>query len=65
LGRRREACSGMVVGAWAGVSRGEGSGWREEDAPVLERREWGLAKAMMGGKMVVKEDGRRNTYVPG
>jgi hypothetical protein len=57
LSRRWEACSGVVVGAWAGVSRGEGSGRREEDAPVLARRENGVSKGitvMMGGKIGIK-----------
>ena len=35
MGKRGKACSCMVIGAWAGVSWGKGSGWREEDAPVL------------------------------
>jgi hypothetical protein len=51
LGRRWETCSGVVVGAWAGVSRGEGGGGREEDAPVLERRKRGSVKVMAGGEI--------------
>jgi hypothetical protein len=44
----------MVVGACAGVSRGEGCGGREEDAPVLERRKRRLVKVMAGGEIGMK-----------
>jgi hypothetical protein len=54
LGGRWETCSGVVVGAWAGVSRGEGSGGREEDAPVLERRKRGLVEVMASGQIGMK-----------
>jgi hypothetical protein len=44
----------VIVGAWAWVSRGEGSGGREEDAPVLKRKRSALVKVMMGGKIGTK-----------
>jgi len=58
LSRRREACSGVVVGAWAGVSWREGRGGCEEDAPALERRKRGLVKVMMSGKIGMKRRSR-------